>query len=60
MVDLHSCATEVDRDHLSHTCQFGVEDLLILLTDFLFVVFEEALTQVAHLPQGECGLVLLQ
>lgn len=40
------------------TCEFCVEDLFILLPDLLLVVFQQALTQVAHLPQCERGLVL--
>lgn len=41
------------------TCELCVKDLFVLLSDLLLVVFEQALTQVAHLPQRERGLVLL-
>lgn len=40
------------------TFKFCVKDLFVLLPDLLLVVFEQALTQVAHLPQRERGLVL--
>lgn len=33
------------------TCKFCIKDLFVLLPDLLLVVFEQALTQVAHLPQ---------
>lgn len=40
------------------TCKFCIKDLFILLPDLLLVVFEQALTQVAHLPQRKRRLVL--
>lgn len=43
---------------LFFTCKFCVKDLFILLPDLLLVIFEQALTEVAHLPQCERRLVL--
>lgn len=40
------------------TCEFCVKDLFVLLPDLLLMVFKQALTQVADLPQCERGLVL--
>lgn len=40
------------------TCKFCVEDLFVLLPDLFLVVFEQSLTQVAHLLQCKRGLVL--
>lgn len=43
---------------VTFTCKFCVKNLFVLLPDLLLVVFEQALTQVADLPQRERGLVL--
>lgn len=40
------------------TCKFCVEDLFILLPNLLLVVFQQPLTQVAHLLQCKRRLVL--
>lgn len=56
-VHIKSCFNFIIKEDF-FTCKFCIKDLFVLLPDLLLVVFEQALTQVAHLPQRKRRLVL--